>query len=412
MSLAGDAASAAPLQRTLVAPAGLRPHAARANPLLVLIVTGMVVAIASLGFVTVAPNRIVTGKPLALWAAVEPGLAAAIAALVVALGSAALVRSVVWRDRLTALVAAALLVASVAVAAHAASLVAAADGPMARTSLGAAFWILAGGAAFALADAVGRLAPHPLAQSAVAAAVVGALAALAASGLLSDLSLARELANRRQAYGAEMLRHLALVGGALAGALPLGAALGLLALRRPGWRKPVFSTLNLIQTIPSIAFFGLLIGPLTALTGALPWLRTLGISGIGAAPAIIALTFYGLLPVARGTYAGLASVPAAVIDAARGMGLDERQVLTRVSIPLAAPILVAALRVVVVQLIGLTVVAALIGAGGLGAFIFQGLGQTATDLILLGALSAIALALVADLVLRSLGAMLTRGSRP
>ncbi|MBS7534019.1 ABC transporter permease [Ancylobacter sonchi] len=410
MSLAGEAVVAPAPEAA--APARPRAGVPRANPLLVLIVTGMVVALGSLGFVSVAPNRIVSGKPLALWAAVEPGVAALVAALVVALGASALIRSGVWRDRLIAVLAGALLVASLAAAAHAAGLVAAASGPVARTSLGAAFWIVAAGAAFALADAVGRLAPHPLAQSAIAAAVVGALLALAASGALADLSLAREFANRRAAYGAEMLRHLALVGGALAAALPIGTGLGLLALRRPAWRKPLFAVLNLIQTIPSIAIFGLLIGPLSALSGAFPGLRAFGVGGIGAAPAVIALTLYGLLPVARGAFTGLASVPPAVIDAARGMGLDERQILRRVSIPLALPILVAALRVVVVQLTGLAVVAALIGAGGLGVFIFQGLGQTATDLILLGALSAIALALVFDLVLRSLGALLATGERP
>lgn len=406
MSLAGDAALAPAVEAS---PARRKAAEARANPLLVLIVTGMVVALGSLGFVAVAPNRILSGKAVALWSAVEPSVAILIGALVVALGVAALIRSGIWRDRITAIVAAALLIACVTAAGHAGSLVAADAGPIARTSLGAAFWIVAAGSAFALADATGRLAPHPLAQAAIAAAMASVLIALAFSGALSDLSLAREFANRRSVYSAEVVRHLALVGGALVGALPIGGLLGLIALRRPDWRKPLFGTLNLVQTIPSIAIFGLLIGPLSALAGAAPFLRTLGIGGIGAAPAIIALTLYGLLPVARGTFAGLASVPEPVIDAARGMGLDERQILWRVSVPLALPILIAALRVVVVQLTGLTVVAALIGAGGLGSFIFQGLGQTATDLILLGALSAIALALIADLALRSLGAVLTPG---
>lgn len=410
MSLAGDGAATIPAPAAVLAP--MRPGApSRTNPLLVLIVTGMVVALACLGFVSLAPNRIVSGKAVALWAAVEPGLAALLVVLVVALGLSAVLRSGVWRDRLTALTAALLLLACLLAAAHAATLAAATSGPIARTSLGAAFWIVTAGAAFALADATGRLFANPLLQALIAVAMVGALALLAISGTLSDLSIAREFANRHDAYWQEVARHLGLVGGALTGALPVGALLGVLALRRPGWRKPLFGTLNLIQTVPSIAFFGLLIGPLSLLAGALPALRDFGISGIGAAPAIIALTLYGLLPVARGTFTGLASVPAPVVEAARGMGLDERQILLRVSLPLALPILLAALRVVVVQLIGLTVVAALIGAGGLGSFILQGLGQTATDLILLGALSAIALALAADLALRSLSAALTSGVR-
>ena len=171
---------------------------------------------------------------------------------------------------------------------------------------------------------------------------------------------------------------------------------------------PVFATLNIIQTIPSIALFGLLIGPLTALSNALPTLRTIGIGGIGFTPAVIALVLYGLLPIARNTQAGLLSVPDAVTDAARGMGLTPRQVVTSVSLPLALPSLLAGLRIVTIQTIGMGVVAALIGAGGLGSFVFLGLGQTAIDLVLLGALSTIALALAADALLSTLTLLVTR----
>lgn len=406
MSLASEGTV---LPATAALPASRRNGPSRANPLLVLIVTGMVVAVGGLGFVSVAPNRIVSGKAVALWAAVGPAYAALIGALILALGGAALLRQALWRDRIVAGLAALLLLAALGAAAEAARIVAAASGPVARTSLGAAFWVVTAGAAFALTDAAGRL--NGRSRALLAIGLGAALLGLTLSGALSDLSIAREYANRRAAYWGELGRHVALVGGALAGAVPLGAMLGVAALRRPSWRKPVFATLNLVQTVPSIAFFGLLIGPLSALAGTFPLLRDFGISGIGAAPAVIALTFYGLLPVARGTYAGLASVPEAVIDAARGMGMSEREIALRVSLPLAAPVLLAALRVVVVQLAGLTVVAALIGAGGLGAFIFQGLGQTATDLILLGALSAIGLALAADFILRSLGALVTRKVR-
>ncbi len=406
MSLVGEGSV---LPVTAAPPAGRKNAPARANPLLVLIVTGMTVALGSLGFVSVAPNRIVSGKAVALWAAVGPLPAVLIGLLVLALGGAALLRQAAWRDRIVVALAAVLLLATLLAAAEAAQGVAAASGPVARTSLGAAFWIVIAGAGFALADAAGRLGAR--ARALLALLLGGALIGLALSGALAELSIAREFANRRAAYWGELARHIALVGAALAGALPLGALLGVAALRRPAWRKPIFATLNLVQTIPSIAFFGLLIGPLSSLAGAFPLLREMGISGIGAAPAVIALIFYGLLPVARGTFTGLAGVPEPVIDAARGMGMSDGEIFRRVSLPLAAPVLLAALRVVVVQLTGLTVVAALIGAGGLGAFIFQGLGQTATDLILLGALSAIALALIADVALRSLGALVTRKVR-
>jgi osmoprotectant transport system permease protein len=172
--------------------------------------------------------------------------------------------------------------------------------------------------------------------------------------------------------------------------------------------RRTFAILSLVQTIPSIALFGLLIGPLTALSETFPWLREIGVRGIGYTPALIALVLYSLLPIARNTEVGFLGVPPAVVDAARGMGMTGFQIMTRVSIPLALPVLLAGLRIVTVQLIGLTVVAALIGAGGLGSFVFAGLGQYATDLVLLGALPAILLALAADFLLQILSATLAR----
>jgi osmoprotectant transport system permease protein len=166
--------------------------------------------------------------------------------------------------------------------------------------------------------------------------------------------------------------------------------------------------LNLLQTVPSIALFGLLLVPLSMLAATLPSLAALGIGGIGVAPAIIALVLYALLPVVRSTVAGLSCVDRAVIDAARGMGMTRRQRFWQIELPLGAPVLLAGLRIVLVQAIGLAVVAALIGAGGLGSFVFQGLGQYAADLVLLGALPAIGLALVADFLLQSAIALLAR----
>ena len=118
------------------------------------------------------------------------------------------------------------------------------------------------------------------------------------------------------------------------------------------------------------------------------------------------------LPIARNVVAGLENVPVAAIETARGMGMTPLQIVTRISLPLALPILMAGLRIVTVQLVGLTVVAALIGAGGFGSFVFIGLGQTANDLVLLGALSAILLALAADVLLRFLTLVAARLANP
>jgi osmoprotectant transport system permease protein len=122
----------------------------------------------------------------------------------------------------------------------------------------------------------------------------------------------------------------------------------------------------------------------------------------------VALVLYALLPIARNTTAGISGVAPAIIDAARGMGMTRRQIFWRLELPLASPVLLAGLRIVLVQTIGLAVVAALIGAGGLGTFVFEGLGQYALDLVLLGALPAIFLALAADFLLQLAAAAVRR----
>ena len=186
------------------------------------------------------------------------------------------------------------------------------------------------------------------------------------------------------------------------------SSFGVATARRPGLQGPVFAVLNILQTIPSIALFGLLIVPLSALVTAVPRLAAFGVGGIGVTPALIALVLYALLPVVRSTSVGLTGVDSAAIEAGRGMGMGPGQIFREIELPLALPVLLAGLRIVTVQAIGLAVVAALIGAGGLGTFVFEGLGQYAVDLVLLGALPAIFLALGADFMLEILTAALRR----
>jgi osmoprotectant transport system permease protein len=177
-------------------------------------------------------------------------------------------------------------------------------------------------------------------------------------------------------------------------------------IRSPGWQRPILGAVSFLQTIPSLAVFGLLIAPLGALASAFPVLQALGVRGIGWAPALLALVAYSLLPMVRNTFVALTDIPEHLTDAARGMGMTERQVFFQLKLPLAMPVIIEGLRITTIQAIGLTAVAALIGAGGFGDFIFQGLGQAAMDLVLLGALPTIALALLADALLTMLAASL------
>jgi len=369
------------------------------KPLIALWLAGAA-AVMLTGFVSHAPNRLLSGSPLRLWEVADAGELTSMALLAAALLGAAFVPSRRSVHALVAIAAGLLIVLALDAAGTAATKLLSAARPAARTSLAAAFWIVTLCLGLITADAVQRLKMRPLGRLIATSLAAGAVVAVAATHRLDDLSIAREYASHREAFAAELARHALLVLATVVPALAIGAPLGVAVARRRALRQTVFAVLNILQTIPSIAVFGLLILPLSALAAKLPALAAFGIQGIGAAPAILALVLYALLPIVRNTEAGIAGVDAGVVAAATGMGLTPRQVLWSVELPLGLPVFLAGVRIVLVQTIGLAAVAALIGAGGLGAFMFQGIGQYAVDLVLLGAVPTIALALAADMLMR------------
>ncbi len=179
------------------------------------------------------------------------------------------------------------------------------------------------------------------------------------------------------------LEHLELVGITIAVAVAVGLPAGVALARRPSIRRWAMGIANLAQTIPSLALFGFLLP--------LPFL-----GGIGKRTAIIALCLYALLPILRNTLTGILGVDAAVRESAVAMGMTERQVLWQVELPLAVPSIVAGLRIATVTTIGTATIAAAIGGGGLGVFIFRGIAMVDTPTILAGAVPAAVMALVAD----------------
>jgi osmoprotectant transport system permease protein len=230
---------------------------------------------------------------------------------------------------------------------------------------------------------------------------------MAATGLFSNISVAQEFIAKSDRFKTELINHLSLAFSSVGLAAVIGVPLGIMTYRKRKTEKPVFFMVNTAQTIPSLALFGLLIAPLSFLSNQFPVLRAIGIRGIGAAPALIALTLYALLPITRNTYTSLKVVDSAIIEAGRGMGMGRISLLFSIEIPLAAPLLLNGLRLAAVQAIGNTAVAALIGAGGLGFFIFQGLGQAAADLILLGTIPVVLLAVLIDRLMQVLIRLLT-----
>jgi osmoprotectant transport system permease protein len=196
------------------------------------------------------------------------------------------------------------------------------------------------------------------------------------------------LANRGQILQLT-IEHVWLVGVAMLLAVLIGIPLGILVTRRPWLDKPILGAANIAQTIPSLALFGFLLE--------VPWL--------GARAdrlAIVALTLYALLPIIRNTAAGISGVDPAVREAARGMGMTPGQILWQVELPLALSVLLAGVRVATVWTVGIATIAAAVGAGGLGEFIFRGLSMVDNHLILAGAIPAALMALAADFLLGAL----------
>ena len=188
--------------------------------------------------------------------------------------------------------------------------------------------------------------------------------------------------------------HLWLVGISMLLAIAIGVPLGILLTRRPRWKPLVLGSTNIVQTIPSLALFGLLLP--------LPWL--------GARAdrlAIIALALYALLPIVRNTYVGITGISAPVREAALGMGLTSAQLLWHVELPLALPVMLAGIRVAAVITIGVATIAAAIGAGGLGEFIFRGIAMVDNSVVLAGAIPAALMALAADFLLSACEKLLT-----
>lgn len=347
-------------------------------------------------FANFRANRIVPGEPRAILDALPAGLGTALLIFIVI----ALVFVVLKTPTLLRLLLglAALSVLAILIGLSASHLTPP-ENTYARVSPASGFWLTSFAFALLTADALARLRLSPFARVTLLAAAAAAVAALLMSGAWDGLSILKEYGSRAETFWLEAGRHVLLALGSLVAATLVGLPLGILCHRVEALRAGVLNVLNIIQTIPSIALFGLLIAPLGWIALNVPGAAAIGIRGIGVAPAFVALFLYSLLPVVANTVVGLAGVPRDANDAARGIGMTDRQRLFGVELPLAFPVILTGIRIVLVQNIGLATIAALIGGGGFGVFVFQGIGQTAMDLVLLGAVPTVALAFAAATVL-------------
>lgn len=361
---------------------------------LVLVAAGAA-AVVLMPFIFVKANRIASGKPMLLPQLVGEPSAIVLLFLLVLTALATLLRNALARLVIATLCLAALVVAIGLVS----TAVTPPGSSVARITPGGGFWMLFAVLGLVISDALVTIRLAPWMRVAALVAYSALIGICLASGLLDSLSIMKEFATRSAQFRAEALAHLLLAFGSLVIAIIIGLPLGILCFWLPKLRAAVLQGLSLIQTIPSLALFGLLMLPLGYLATHVPLAAELGIRGIGAAPALIALVLYSLLPIVANTVVGLEGVDPSVRDAAAGMGLTRRQILTRIDLPLAFPVILTGIRIVLVQAIGLVTIAALIGGGGFGIFIFQGLGQTAMDLVLLGAVPTVFLAFSSAVIL-------------
>lgn len=369
----------------------------------------LLLLVMALPFINYAPNRLLSGEGRWLWQ-VWPWLAGIQAAVMLLIGL------LCWRPGrlpllliflLSDLLPPLLLLG----AGQAAVELARSGSPLARTSPGSGLWLALALCLLIASDAVRRLTPRTLWRWLLNAQIWLLPALLLWSGALDDLSLLKEYFNRQDVFDDALYQHLTLLFGTLLPGLLIGLPIGIWVWRHPRWQSSVFAVLNMIQTVPSVALFGLLIAPLAGLASQFPWMAQLGVSGTGMTPALIALVLYALLPLVRGVVTGLQQVPREALESAVAMGMSSGQRFRLVQLPLALPVLLRSLRVVSVQTVGMAVVAALIGAGGFGALVFQGLLSSALDLVLLGVIPTIALAVVVDALFALWGALLKGEAR-
>ncbi|MDB5964484.1 MAG: binding-protein-dependent transport system inner rane component [Polaromonas sp.] len=367
----------------------------RCNPVLLALPLLAALALYGLPFLKTAPNRLVSGEPL-YFSALLQGPASLLALSLVALFVMAFLRpvpAVLW----AAVALPCLLVPGLLwLAAGQAAALAPGHAPIARTSLGSGFWVATAAAGLLASDGMRRLNIDRTGRWLLPGAATLAVVLMVSTGWCSELAILKEYASRADVFWGMVLRHLEIVGLSLAGALVLGLPLGWAARRRARVGRSLFPVLNLIQTVPSIALFGLLMAPLALLATNWPLLGRAGVSGVGLVPGVIALVLYSLLPVVRGTVTGLAQVPRSVVEAASGLGMGPASIFWQVEAPLALPVVLAGLRTAAVQAVGLAAVTALIGAGGLGAIMFEGLYANAQDLVLLGVLPIVFVGVLVD----------------
>ncbi len=375
-----------------------------------------VIALVTGSFVSFRPNRIVEGDPASAlgalgslgWVALGLWLLAAFSLILrwKGLPNRQFIRTAWSLGR--GLLATCALVLLVVQSGSAASEFAGAQGTAGRTSFGWSFYLFVF-ALYLVLYAAAADTPSRTGRLAIGAAPLIAVVLIAALGGLGELGVVREWALTRSTFGRELTRHLFYALGATIGAIVIGIPLGILSARHERARTIIMGLLNLGQVLPVLAFIGIMMPILGAISDRSAALKSLGVSGIGWAPVMVVLLVYALFPVARNTFIAIRQLDPAVLDTAKGMGMGRWRTLLEVELPLAFPVVLAGVRIALVQSTAGAIIAAFVGGGGLGTIMFLGLEQTSMDLVLVGVVPIAVMALFFDALLRGVEHLVGRG---
>lgn len=364
-------------------------------------------ALVSMKLVEVKPNRIASGDRFTAYEFIGwPVLVIGAGFLLIALLS---ITTSKWKGPMTVLLGAVLLTALLYFMGEAGQEAATGSSSI-RVTLSMGFYILLVMVYLLFGHVMARKDPYLNLEKALSLLIFFTLALLVYRGIFDEFSILKEYQIKKNQFVDSFITHLFLSLGSVTFGSLVAIPLGYLAYRKKNLESAVMVPLSIVETIPSLSLFGILLVPLASL-GRIDFFRALGISGIGWAPAFVALSLYTLLPIGRNTLVGFSTVGRDVIEAAQGMGMSRKQIFRKIEFPLALPIIITGVRIALVQTIGGAVLAGLVGGGGLGTFVFLGLAEASPDLVLLGVIPIVLLTLTMDKVLKLLIERIRRRKR-
>ncbi len=268
--------------------------------------------------------------------------------------------------------------------------------PTGRISIGGGFWLLILGIYMVINGSFKEFKEGVLYRRICYLGIFLMIAIFLMSGHLNNLSIIKEFFNRSTTFYNQVSRHFSLSFLSVLAGIFIGIPSGIFIFRSKKTNHPLLYLINLGQTIPTLSLLGLIMLPLTFLGERSEFLKNIGIRGVGFTPAFIVLVVYALFPIIHNTIAGLKLVDENLLEIASSMGMKKNQIFWKVQLPLSLPVIMGGIRTAMTQSIGNTILAGLIGGGGLGSIIFLGLAQAAPDLILLGIIPLIIMAFILD----------------